>query len=77
MFNAKGIIYDRHARRRMRWRGISELDFEAVPSIPDRLEPTERGRTNAFRQVGDRYLKVTFRELETDILVISVVDKVD
>ena len=71
------ITYDRHARRRMRWRRISRQEVESVIRDPERLEPTERGRMNAFRWVGNRYLRVTFRELESSVLVISVVDRTD
>ena len=71
------ITYDRHARRRMRWRRISQEEVESVFRDPERLETTERGRMNAFRWVGNRYLRVTFRELESSILVISVVDRTD
>ena len=71
------ITYDRHARRRMRWRRISQEEVESVLRDPERLETTERGRMNAFRWVGNRYLRVTFRELEPRILVISVVDRTD
>jgi len=61
----------------MRWRRITQQEVEAVLANPETLEPTEKGRINAFRRVGDRYLKVTFKELETAILVISAVDKTD
>ena len=71
------ISYDRHARRRMRWRRISQEEVEGVLRDPERLEPTERGRMNAFKWVGNRYLRVTFRELESSVLVISVVDRTD
>ncbi len=71
------VTYDRHARRRMRWRRISQGEVESVLRKPDRLEPTERGRMNAFGWVGDRYLRVTFREFESSVLVISVVDRTD
>ena len=71
----KSIRYDRHARRRMRWRNIKEEEVEQVVRDPERIEPTEHGRINAFRWVDGRYLRATFRELETELLVISVVDR--
>lgn len=61
----------------MKWRKISEQEVEAVLSVPDKVEPTERGRMNAFRRFGSRYLKVTYRELPDEILIISVVDRSD
>ncbi len=61
----------------MKWRKISEQEVEAVLSVPDKVESTERGRSNAFRRLGSRYLKVTYRELSDEILIISAVDKRD
>ena len=71
------INYDRHARRRMRWRRISEEEVEETIRNPDRLEPTNRGRTNAFRWMGDRHIRVTLIQSESGILVITVVDLAD
>ncbi|MDE2787745.1 MAG: DUF4258 domain-containing protein [Chloroflexota bacterium] len=69
------IRYDRHARRRMRWRGISETEVEDTVLDPDRVEPSIRGRTNAYKQIGDRQIRVTFVETENGILIITVVDR--
>jgi hypothetical protein len=46
-----------------------------VLNRPDRIEPSIGGRTNVFKMVGAKYLKVTYRELSEEVLVISVVDK--
>lgn len=61
----------------MKWRNISEQEVEAVLSQPDRVEQTERGRTNAFKQVGARYLKVTYKESTAELLIISAMGKSD
>lgn len=61
----------------MTWRNISEQEVEAVLSRPDKLEQTECGRINAFKQVGARYLKVTYKECSNELLIISAVDKSD
>ena len=71
------IRYDRHARRRMRWRRISETAVEDTVADPDRVEPSIRGRTNAYKQIGDRQIRVTFVETENGILIITVVDRTD
>ena len=73
----KRLRYDRHAKRRMKWRRISEQEVQTVLSAPDKLESTERGRTNALKRLGGRYLKVTYREFPDEILIISAVDKSD
>ncbi len=73
----KAIKYDRHARRRMKWRRISQVEVEQTIKEPEKTELTRVGRKNAFRAIGDRYIKVTYRELKDEILIISVVDKSD
>jgi Domain of unknown function (DUF4258) len=71
----KRVRFDRHARRRMQWRGISEEEVMQVLNSPDNIEPSIKGRTNVFKMVGAKYLKVTYRELSEELLVISVVNK--
>lgn len=71
----KPIRFDRHARRRMKWRRISEEEVIQVLQHPDVLENSIKGRINAYKAIGERYLKVTFKEFSEEILVISVVDK--
>lgn len=74
---AKPLRYDRHARRRMKWRKISEQEVEAVLAEPDKVERTERGRINALKRLGERFIKVTYKDLGEEILIISAVDKRD
>lgn len=71
----KTIRFDRHARRRMKWRRVSEEEVNQVLQNPDVLEKSIKDRINAYKAVGRRYLKVTFKEASDEILIISVVDK--
>ena len=71
------ISYARHARRRMRWRGIGETEVADAVMAPDRVEPSIRERQNAYKRIGDRLIRVTFRETENGILIITVVDRTD
>ncbi len=73
----KTIIYVRHAKRRMRWRKISETEVEQTLEDPDKTELTGEGRKNIFKIIGDRYIKVTYKESKDEIIIISVVDKSD
>jgi hypothetical protein len=61
----------------MKWRRISEQEVEAVLSNPDKMEETERGRTNAFKRLGNRLIKVSYKDLGKEFLIISAVDKSD
>jgi len=73
----KTIKYDRHALRRMKWRSISQSEVELTLKKPEKTELTDKGRKNAFKTIGNRYIKVTYRESEYEILIISAVDKSD
>jgi hypothetical protein len=59
----------------MKWRRISEEEVFLVLKNPDIIEEPTKGRSNAFKLIGKRYLKVTYKKVSEEILVISVVDK--
>jgi len=63
--------------KRMKWRNISNRDVEEVLRIPEKTESTIRGRVNVYKTIGNRYLKVTFKDFGDHILVISAVEKSD
>ncbi|GAX61164.1 dihydroxyacid dehydratase/phosphogluconate dehydratase [Candidatus Scalindua japonica] len=71
----KIIRFDRHARRRMKWRRIPEEEVKLILDKPDKTEQSIKGRINVYKTIGTRYLKVTFKEFPDEILIISVVDK--
>ncbi len=72
---SKPIRFDRHAKRRMKWRKISEEDVLDALNRPERIEQSIRGRGNVYKAGGAKHLKVTYREFSEEILVISVMDK--
>lgn len=69
------IKFDRHARRRMKWRKISEAEVMMTLEHPERTEDTIKGRKNAYRLIGGRPIKVTYKVDMQEILVISAVVK--
>ncbi len=69
------IKFDRHAKRRMKWRRISEEEVYLTLNTPDKIEESIQGRMNAHKTIGQRYIKVTYKKFSEEILVISVVDK--
>lgn len=71
----KTVRFDRHARRRMKWRKITEKEVKLTLNSPDKTEKSIKGRTNVFRTIGAKYIKVTYKEFSDKIRVISVVDK--
>jgi hypothetical protein len=68
----KPIRYDRHARRRMKERGVTEEEAEMTINNPEHMESSIKGRKNAYKFIGYRFLRVTFREENDHILVITV-----
>ncbi len=71
----KRIRLTRHARNRMRGREISEDLTQQTLSAPDWEESSVSGRMNRWKRFGDRFLRVTYREEEERIVVISAVFK--
>ena len=69
------IIFSRHARRQMKWRRVSEAEVLSVLDIPDRTEQSLEERTNAYKRVGDRWLKVTYKDQAGNVVVITVIEK--
>jgi hypothetical protein len=69
------IRFDRHVRRRMKWRRISEQEVYLVLESPEKVEESIRGRTNVYKFIGERYIKVTYKKFSDHTLIISVVDK--
>jgi hypothetical protein len=73
--DASRIRFDWHVKRRMRWRRISEEEVSLTIENPDRIEESIRGRTNVYKLIGERYIKVTYKEFSDQTLVISAVEK--
>jgi hypothetical protein len=66
------IVFDRHAERRMKEREVSEDEAESALNSPDYIEPSIKGRTNAFKYINGRHLRVTFKAESENILVITI-----
>jgi len=56
----------------MKDRAVDEKEVESVIENPDSLEKSVKGRLNAYKFVGDRYLRVTFREEVGHVVVVTV-----
>lgn len=65
----------RHARRQMKWRGITEDEVKNVLAHPDKVEDSIGERKNAFKHCGKRSLKVTFVHERDTVVVITAIDK--
>ena len=68
----KPVIYDRHAKRRMKERQVSEDEVAMAIQAPDSAEPDIKGRTNFCKYQNNRYVRVTAKDESGHILVITV-----
>lgn len=69
------IKYSRHAKRQMKWRKIAEEEVKEAINNPDKTEDTVRGRRNAFKNVGGRLLKITYKDGKDEAIVITAMVK--
>ena len=56
----------------MRFWNIPAEDVRSTLAVPDRVLPTEKGRLNAIKMLGERFLRVTYMEEADHILIITV-----
>ncbi len=57
----------------MNERTATSVEVEEVLKNPDRLEPSVKGRYNAFKFMNGRFVRVTYQEIADHFLVITVV----
>lgn len=69
------IRFSRHARRQMKWRKIGEKQVRDAINNPDKLEDTIKERKNVFKTSEGRLLKITYRLIDGDIIVITTIAK--
>lgn len=69
------IYFSRHAKRQMKWREVFEDEVKDTILEPEKTEDSIKGRKNVFKHVGEKWLKVTFKEENDKITIVTVVDK--
>jgi len=69
------IVFSRHAKRQMRWREITEEEVKLTLSSYDKIEDSVKGRKNALKKIGTRLIKVTFKEENNKITVITALER--
>jgi len=73
--NLKNLKLSRHARRQIKWRKITEKEIKDTINNPDRLEDSIKERKNAFRAIGNRQLKITYKIENSDIIIVTAMVK--
>ena len=66
------LIYSDHAKKRMKQRGITELEIEHVLKYPEYVKKSFEGRKEAVGKVKDKVIKIAFFEEENYIKIISI-----
>lgn len=59
----------------MKWRKIREDEVRSVVGTPDSVLDSVKGRKNAFKSVGGRLIKATYRMDGEDAVVITAMVK--
>ena len=66
------IVYSSHAIKRMKQRGISELEVEHILEHPFYVKKTIEGLKEAVGTVQNRTVKVVYDETENYIKIVTV-----
>jgi len=69
----KKITYSEHARKRMKQRGITELQIEHILNHPTYTKKSFEGRKEAVGDFKGRMIKIKFIEIENYIKIITVI----
>ena len=59
----------------MKWRKISENEVKSAINEPDSLADTVKRRKNAFKIIGGRNLKITYKEEDGILTAITAMVK--
>ncbi|MEK6952065.1 MAG: DUF4258 domain-containing protein [Nanoarchaeota archaeon] len=67
------LIYSYHAKKRMKQRGITELEIEHVLNCPSYIKKSFENTKEAVGEIKNRIIKVKFIEIENYIKIITVI----
>ncbi len=67
------IKYPKHAKKRMKQRGIEEWEVEHLIKYPSYVKKTFEERKEAIGEIRDRKVKIVFIEMENYIRIITVI----
>ncbi len=66
------IVYSDHAKKRMKQRGITELEVEHILKYPEYIKKSFEGTKEAAGEVNRRIIKIKFIEIENYIKIITI-----
>ena len=59
----------------MKWRNILEEEVQNTVFNPEKVEDSTKGRKNAFKHIDEKWIKVTFKEEDGIITIVTAIDK--
>ena len=68
----KPIDLSRHANRRMQLYGITIQQVTQALAEPEKVVPSIKKRYNAYKKIGERFLRVTYVEEEQRYFIVTV-----
>ena len=69
------IEYTRHAKRRMKWRKISESEIQFTLNTPDNVQPLGNSRYHAHKTIEGKILRVTYVKEDRRIKIVTALWK--
>jgi len=67
------IIYSNHALRRLKQRGITQIEIEHILNYPYYIKKMFKKRKSAVGEVNKRIIKVVYIEKKNYINIITVI----
>lgn len=66
------IVYSEHAIKRMKQRGITELEIEHILKHSFYIKKSFEGTKEAVGEINNRLVKIKFIEIENYIKIVTV-----
>ena len=66
------VIYSDHAIKRMKQRGITELEVEHILEHPVYIKKSFEGRKVAVGEIKNKLVRIVFIEIEKDIKIVTI-----
>lgn len=72
----KKLYFSRHAKKQMKWRGVTQNDVRDTVLYPDELKTLEiKNRKAALKRINKKLLKVVYIEEKNRIVIITALYK--
>ena len=66
------IVYSEHAIKRMKQRGVTDLEIEHILKYPSYIKKSFEGTKEALGEVNNRSIKIKFVKIGNYIKIITI-----